>query len=116
MERRRLGQVLAELEHRVGDPPLRYSATDNTTTLECDYKQSTALFKPVSVKSQKNQLADHVSHTKSLPRRLTRCGVWIGDKVSTSDLGNSMPFLFISSYTWTTPVKSGLLLKASAQA
>ena len=31
-------------------------------------------------------------------------------------MGNSMPFLFSSSYACTTPVRSGLLRKASAHA
>lgn len=46
----------------------------------------------------------------------TRWGVCIGERVSRSDVGNSMPFLLSSSYTWTTPVRSGLLRNASAHA
>lgn len=46
----------------------------------------------------------------------TRWGVCMGDSVSISDVGKSMPFLFSSSKTWTTPVRSGLLLNASAHA
>lgn len=45
-----------------------------------------------------------------------RWGVWIGDRASKSAMGNSIPFLFSSSYMCTTPVRSGLLLKASAHA
>lgn len=48
--------------------------------------------------------------------KLTRWGVWIGDRASKSAMGNSTPFLFSSSYMCTTPVRSGLLLKASAHA
>lgn len=40
----------------------------------------------------------------------------MGDRASKSAIGNSTPFLFSSSYICTTPVRSGLLRKASAHA
>lgn len=45
-EQRRHEQALAELERWVWDPPLRHPVTD--TTQECDYNQTTVLFKPVN--------------------------------------------------------------------
>lgn len=91
---------MAELEHWVWDPPLMYSATDTIASQQIvtTNKQCTTLFLTLE---QSIQIVDHVAHAETLPSRspgsLTCCGVWIGDKVSRSDLGNSMPFLFISS-------------------